>query len=43
MNFLKTAGDPNHPPEDIAALEALLAELPPPVDYGGTYALYPLP
>jgi len=43
MNFLKTAGDPNHTPDDITALETLLATLPDPVDYGGTYALYTLP
>jgi len=39
-DFLLTAGDPHHKPADIETLEALLATLPAPADFGGAYQLY---
>ena len=41
--FLRTAGDPNHPPEDMDRLDKLLTQLSQVEDYGGVYALYRLP
>ncbi len=40
LDFLVEANDPNHPPEDRATLQALLATLPQPVSFGGVYELY---
>lgn len=39
VSFLMEAGDPHHPPEDLAALERF-ANSAAPVDFGGVYALY---
>ena len=39
-DFLRTANDPHHPVAEIDSLEALLATLPEPVDFGGLYELY---
>lgn len=43
MEFLRTAGDPNHPPEDMTRLDELLAGLPDATTFGGAYTLYALP
>jgi hypothetical protein len=42
VDFLRDAGDPHHPPADLAALDMFLQTLPRPVDFGGVYALYSL-
>ena len=43
VDFLRTANDPHHPLSDLTALDAFLAQLPPPQSFGGSYALYSLP
>jgi len=42
MEFLRMDQDPHHPPQDLDALEFLLATLPDPANYGDTYNLYVL-
>lgn len=43
VDFFRTAEDPHHPPEDLAALDAFLDGLRFVEDFGGVYALYALP
>lgn len=43
MEFLRTGDDPNHPAEDIEALEQLLEKMPLEADFGGAYDLYEIP
>ncbi len=43
MEFLRTAGDPNHPPEDMDRLDELLDQLDEVQDFGRVYTLYLLP
>lgn len=42
VEFLITANDPHHPPQDFESLKAFLIQLPLPIDFGGAYALYSL-
>ncbi len=43
MEFLRTGDDPNHPAEDIEALEQLLKKIPLEMDFGEAYDLYKIP
>lgn len=43
VDYLRTAEDPHHPLSDLNALDAFLADLPAPQNFGDTYALYKLP
>ncbi|HWQ04330.1 MAG TPA: hypothetical protein VN452_03135 [Longilinea sp.] len=42
VDFMRTAADPHHPLSDLTALDAFLAQLPPPQTFSNVYALYRL-
>jgi hypothetical protein len=43
LEFFGEHPDIHHPPEEIAPVDAFLAQLPPPENFGGAYELYRLP